>query len=214
MSQTARPQTITLGMSEDDFGPAMRELSEAQRAFVIAYAEQGGVNGAEAARKAGYGNNAMTSAQAAYLMLRKRNILDAIREVADERLRAGAILAASVLVEVADSKFDKNRFKSAVELLNRAGLVVEGVSRVIVEDNRTNAQIERRVVDLANKLGIDPMQLLGRAEATDADYEVIDGSGGMEKTVKAIRARGEAWEDEQLLQDQAELDAMLGLNNG
>jgi len=211
MGQTARTQMITLGMDEDDFGPAMQELSDAQRAFVIAYADQGGINGAEAARKAGYGNNDMAAGRAAYLLLRKKNVLAAIREVAEERIRAGAVLAASVLVEIADSKFDKNRFKASVELLNRAGLIVEGVSRVIVEDHRTNAQIERRVTDLCNKLGIDPLQLLGRREAEEADYEVIDGSGGMEKTVEAIHARGEAWEDDQTRQDQEELDAMLGL---
>jgi hypothetical protein len=39
---------------DNDLGPAMRQLTEKQQRFVVAYLEQPSQNGAEAARKAGY----------------------------------------------------------------------------------------------------------------------------------------------------------------
>jgi phage terminase small subunit len=190
-------------MDEDSLGPSMSALTEPQRAFVMAYAEQGGLNAAEAARRAGYGTNAEAQARVAHKMLKMPRILAAIREVADQRLRSGAVLAASVLVEIAQDKFHRSRYKAAVELLNRAGLVVEGVSRVIVEDHRTNEELERRIVDLSEKIGIDPARLLGRASVMDADFKVVDDDGiegAVAKTVGEI----DDWEDA-----QKEFDAMI-----
>lgn len=182
----------------DEHGPAMLDLTEPQRMFVLHYANTGGQNAAEAARRAGYGNSSESQAVAASKMLRQPRILAALREVADRRLKSGAILAASALVEIASDPLHKERFKAANELLNRAGLVVEGVSRVIVEDHRTVAEIERRVVDLAVRVGIDPAKLLGQSQVIEGDFEELDGA------VEAIHTAGDEWQKE-----QQDFDAIL-----
>ena len=190
-----------IGIDQNDLGPAMRELTLPQQAFVMAYAENGGINAAEAAKRAGYGINGETQANAANRLLKRPDILSALREVADSRLKSGAILAASVLVEILQDKFSKDRYKAAIEVLNRAGLVVEGVSRVIVEDHRTPEEVERRVRDLAERIGIDPDRLLGRSILENVDYTVVDD---IEGTTKNIHDAGDKWEDE-----QQEFDDML-----
>lgn len=182
----------------DEHGPAMLDLTEPQRMFVLHYANTGGVNAAEAARKAGYGNSADSQAVTASRMLRQPRILAALREVADRRLKSGAILAASAIVEIANDPLHRDRFKAATELLNRAGLVVEGISRVIVEDHRTVEEIERRVRDLAVRVGIDPEKLLGQSQIINGDFEELDDA------VEAIHDAGDEWQ-----QEQKDFDAML-----
>lgn len=182
----------------EEHGPAMLALTEPQQSFVLHYCNTGGVNAAEAARRAGYGNTAEAQANIASKMLRQPRILAALREVADRRLKSGAIMAASAIVEIASDPQHRDRFKAANELLNRAGLVVEGVSRVIVEDHRTVEEIERRVTDLAVRLGIDPAKLLGQSQVIEGDFEELDDA------VEAIHEAGDHWQDA-----QREFDAML-----
>ncbi len=194
MNQIARlPEEIP-----DNYGPAMLDLTEPQRQFVLHYLANGGINSAEAARRAGYGNNPDSQAVAASKMLRQPRILAALREVADQRLRSGAVLAASALVEIAGDPLHKERFKAANELLNRAGLVVEGISRVIVEDHRTVEELERRIVSMAERLGIDPARLLGQSTVIEGDFTEL------ESAVEAIHNAGDEWQNE-----QQEFDRML-----
>jgi phage terminase small subunit len=184
---------------DEDLSPALRELTEPQRAFVLAYAQQGGENAAEAARRAGYGNTNADQANIASKLLRSPRILAGLREVADHRLKSGAILAASVLVQIAQDPMNKNQYKAATDLLNRAGLVVESVSRMIVEDHRTPEEIERRIRDLAERLGVDPDKLIGQSTVVDVtDYE------DLEDNVERIRDEGDEWQAA-----QKEFDAML-----
>jgi len=182
----------------EDHGPAMLDLTEPQRMFVLHYMNSGGVNAAEAARKAGYGNSQETQAVSASRMLRQPRILAALREVADHRLKSGAILAASAIVEIANDPMHRDRFKAATELLNRAGLVVETVSRVITEDHRTVEEVERRVRDLAVRVGIDPEKLLGNFKVVDAEVVELD------EAVDVLHQAGDNWQRE-----QQDFDAIL-----
>ena len=182
----------------EEHGPSMLALTEPQRMFVLHYCDTGGINASEAARRAGYGNNKDSQAVTASRMLRQPRILAALREVADRRLKAGAIMAASAIVEIAGDSMHRDRFKAATELLNRAGLVVEGVSRVIVEDHRTVEEIERRIRDLAERLGIDADKMLGQSMVIDGDVTDLDC------VVESIHAAGDDWQAE-----QKEFDAML-----
>lgn len=180
----------------------MTDLTEPQRSFVRHYVDLGGENATEAARRAGYGTNSDTQAVIASNMLTQPRILAALRELADQRLRSGVVIAASVLVEIAKDRFHKERYKAAVELLNRAGLVVEGVSRIIVEDHRTPEEIERRIKSLAEKVGVDWRRLLGTVapEAIDAEFTEVD----LQEKVDEVREEMDQWQ-----KDQAEFDAML-----
>ncbi len=203
MTKLARAPNVIVPFEEDETGPAMKELTVPQRNFVMHYAASGGENATEAARRAGYGTNADTQAVIASNMLRQPRILAALRELADQRLRGGAILAASVLVQIAQNPLHRDQYKAAVELLNRAGLVVEGVSRVIVEDHRTVEEIERRIIDLSDRLGVDYKRLLGTVQAQDVDFTEVD-EGGLEAVVSGIHNAGDEWQD-----GQREFDALL-----
>jgi len=197
---TARPGQIGLLAPDEDLGTAMKELTEPQRRFVTAYVENGGSNEADAAYRAGYGSTPGDCASIANRMLRAPRILTAIREEADKRLKSGAILASSVLVEIASNRMHRDQYKAAVELLNRAGLVVEGVSRVIVEDHRTEEEIVRRIADLADKLGIDPKKLLG-SDVVDAEFTVEPGKN-LTAEVAKIHNAGDEWQAAQVTLDQ------------
>jgi phage terminase small subunit len=181
----ARVSTVPMP-NEADLGDAMLQITEAQRGFVIAFLETGGQEHQRAAWMAGFGNSMEAAAVAASRMMRNPNVLAAIREEADRRLKSGAILGASVLVEIASDTKHKDRFKAGVELLNRSGLIVEQTHRVIHEDHRSDAELERAVVNLAGRLGVDPKMLLGHAAAgavaaVDAEFtEVVTVTNGDE----------------------------------
>lgn len=202
MQKTSRRPQIGLLAPDEDIGPCMRDLTEPQRAFVKNYVANGGSNELDAAFRAGFGETSQSAAGAADRMMKMPRILSAIREEADKRLKSGAVLAASVLVEIASNRMHRDQYKAAVELLNRAGLVVEGVSRVIVEDHRTEEEIVRRITDLSSKLGIDPKKLLGN-DVVDAEFTEVPGTSLSGETEK-IHKKGQDWQDAQIA-----LDAIL-----
>jgi phage terminase small subunit len=160
----------------------MLAITPPQRAFVVALLESGARDNSLAAGIAGYGNTEGTRWNAGHRLSRHPKIQAAIKEEADRRLRAGAILAASALIEIAGNAQHKDRFKASVELLNRAGLLVETQHRVIVEDDRrTTREIEEAIVLMAKRNGLDPATLLGSHARTmvvpdvvDAEYTEVD----------------------------------------
>ena len=134
----------------------MLVLPPRQQIFVKEYVGSGGLKANEAASKAGLGTDAKSSKEEAERLLKIPRILAAIREEADKRLKSGAVLAASVLLEIASNPMHRDQYKASVEILNRSGLIVENVNRVIVEDHRTEEEIVRRITDLSAKLGHFP----------------------------------------------------------
>jgi len=160
-------------VTKETLGPAMYGITPMQRKFVLAYMSQGGVNPWEAVRDAGYKGTVESWRDIAAGLLRDKKILDAFREMADRRLQSGAVLASSVLLEVAGNPLHKDQYKAAVEILDRSGLVVEEVKRVIVEDHRSVEDIERRITQLATRLGLDPKALLP-SNVADAAFTVVD----------------------------------------
>lgn len=164
---------------ESDLGPAMRALSQSQRRFVLALLETGAQDNTVAAGMAGYGGTEGSRKVAAHRLAHNPKVQAAIKEEADRRLRAGALLAASALVEIAGNSMHKDRFKASVELLNRAGLVVRTEHKVIVEDNRLSDEIEQGIIALAQRIGVDPTRLLGSgskaAQKANAKQLAIDG---------------------------------------
>lgn len=172
---------------EEYLGEAMLALTPNQRAFVTALLIFGGVKQTEAALAAGYGGNPRSAAVVACRMMRNPRILAAMREEADRRLRSGALLASSALIEIVGDRAHRDRFKAAVELLNRGGLLVETQHRVIVEnDSRTTEEIKREVEGMLQRLYKDrplPVGLLppiegvvvGRHDALEEDVvEVVN----------------------------------------
>jgi len=177
---TARQSPIELPAVQD-LGPAMRELSEPQRRFVLAMVEMGTDNYTAAARVAGYGGTDGATLVAAHRLSHNPAVQAAIREEADRRLRAGAILAASALIEIVADKSHKDRFKAADRLLERAGMLVENINRTIVEDHRTDKEIEQAIILMARRNGLDPQKLLGRPLAPiEGEFEEVGSAEGIE----------------------------------
>lgn len=176
--------------NDRSFGPAMSACTDQERRFVIALLETGARDATKAAAMAGYGADTYgkgegksqngTSKIAAYRLSHRPRVQAAIREEADKRIRAGAILGASVVMEIAMNPLHKDQYKAAVELMNRSGLIVETKHTVEVTDNRTTNGLLARVHELAARLQLDPRKLLGQAAGTmpvlDAEYEEVEGS--------------------------------------
>lgn len=154
----------------------MRACTEGQRRFVVALLDTGGQNHTKAAELAGYGGTDGSRRVAAYHLARHPNVIAAVREEADRRLRGGAILGASVMIEIASDPMHKDRFKAADRLLGSAGLNLETVSRHIIEDHRSDNELLLAIAAIAKKNGLDPSKLLGRpleTEVVDAEFSEV-----------------------------------------
>lgn len=167
--------TIT---SDAKLGPAMRNLNERQRAFVIAMIEMGGINYTRAAIAAGYGNGNIKSAEVqGHRLAHDETVLNAIHEEAHRRLRSGAIMAVQTLLEVASNPQAENRdrLKAVEMMLNRTGLHAVTEHNVKVEHRDiTDEGMIKRIKLLAEKQGLDPSRLLGNAGVViEAEFKEV-----------------------------------------
>lgn len=156
------------------FGPKMKALRPMEQAYVQALMDTGGKSHAEAARIAGYA--AGSAHVSAHYLDRRPRVIEAIKEEAQRRLNAGAILAASAMVDIAMDPHHKDRFKAADRLLDRGGMIVATKHEVDVRDDRSIAQIEAFITQKAAALGIDPKKLLGSRSsvvALDAEFSEV-----------------------------------------
>lgn len=166
---------------EENLGPAMTALTPLQRAWVRALVDTGG-NATKAAGEAGYGADAATPAQkqnacavAGYANARNPKVQDAIREEAGHRLYSGALIGASVLIEIASDPQHKDRLKAATKLLDHNGYQIIAQQEIKVTHTPDNRETVAKIVEFAQKMGLDPKQLLGQYGVTiDADFKVVD----------------------------------------
>lgn len=164
--------------SDAKLGPAMSNLNERQRAFVVAMVEMGGINFTRAALAAGYGNGKTDAAAVqGNRLAHDENIIAAIHEEAYRRLRSGNIMAVQTLLEIADDHAaeNKDRLKACEMILNRSGIPATTEHLVKVERADMSEEVMiKRIRQLAQKQGIDPVKLLGSAAApVDAEFSVI-----------------------------------------
>ncbi len=172
-------------------GPAMAELPPRQQAWVRRMVETGGTNGLACAMDVGYTGNRKTLSVTAHRLAHDMKILAALKEEADKRIRSGALIGASVLIEIAGDTMHKDRFRAATELLNRAGLQVVTEHKVTVTNSGDEKAMIERIASMASQLGLDSKKLLGgfvEAEFTEvtalpaptADLGSTDGTEGLE----------------------------------
>lgn len=107
----------------EDHGPAMSELNERQRLFVIGVCD--GLSYSEAARQAGYAGEPQTIASTANRLLRSQPIIEAIAEVTKKHIRSLAPKAKAVVTEIMDDKYHKDRLKAAQQVLDRIDPAVQ-----------------------------------------------------------------------------------------
>lgn len=152
----------------------MLALTDIQRRFVEQLIFQGGTNHTRAYMIASGCSEAAANANA-YRVYGNPKVQDAIRAEADRRLRAGALLGASVLIEIAANPMHKDQKAAAVELLNRSGLIVKTLHEVKVDNiHRADPEIVASINKIAAQLGVDAKALLGEKEQIeDAEYEEV-----------------------------------------
>ena len=164
-------------------GPKMQALRPRQRRFVMAIVASGGTNHSAAAVAAGYSGDENTLAVTAHRLMHTPAVMDAIREESEKRLNSSTLLATSVLMEIATDKFNKDRLKAAVEILNRSGFHAKTEHTVHVNDPRTEKELLEKITLLAAQLGLDPKMLIEgpKRTAIDAEFsEVVTGTEGLE----------------------------------
>jgi hypothetical protein len=137
--------------------------TDQQRRFVWAMLCTGG-DGAEAARMAGASDHLDAAKVYACRSMQNPAIVEALREVTTSQFEASALMAAGVLIEIAQDKTKKakDRLNAAEAILNRTGFSPVQTFNVnkTVTDLRGDALLERlRVV--AGVLGVDVGRLIG-----------------------------------------------------
>lgn len=175
-------------------GPALAKLLPQQRAFVRALIATGGGDNTKAARLAGYGGTNPQSAHVqASRLAHNPKVVEAIREEAERTIRASVALGAGVLVEIAKDAMHKDRFKAANALLDRGGMLLVQKSEVLHHHLTDEKSVTERITVLAERLGLDPVLLLGNVGSpvgrlaslsgpvVDAEFtEVSTGAEGLE----------------------------------
>lgn len=163
-------------------GPAYNALTALEQAWLEEFVMNGG-KPTDAAVVAGYGQNSPdprsakdAARRAGYTNTHSEKVLAALSEEAGLRLRSGALLGASVLVEIARDPGHKDRFKAAKELLGHNGFNIITEHKVTVEHTLSDAEKIQKVVEMAGRLGMDPQRLLGKyGYVVDAEFKLIAG---------------------------------------
>lgn len=172
------PDKVWIPDSRKFDGRAMSALPAGQRAFVIELLKQGAKKNAarKAALACGY------SERYGVDLMRDEAILTAIREEATKRLAGAALVGVNVMLEIAQDKDHRDRFKAAKELAAINGFTAE--QRIVVEhvDRETKAQISQ-IRAMAKELGLEAAQLIAAAgikdsDVVDAEFVEVEDDGG------------------------------------
>lgn len=151
----------------------MAGLSEQHRAFVLRLMELGPTKRA-AAKAAG---DVGFHTQHGYVLMRDDRVLAAIREEATKHLAGAALIGVKVMVEIAQDKDHKDRYKAAKDLAAINGFTAE--QRIVVEHiSPDNKGMIAEIRSMAAQLGLDPKQLISATGfIEDAEFtEVGDES--------------------------------------
>lgn len=158
-----------------DDGPALSCLNPQERAFLLALVMAGGSPNQvlNCARAAGYADP-----KYGWVLMRKQKIIDALQEEAGKRLVSGALLGASVLMEIAGNPIHKDQYKAAKELLAHAGYMPVSKQEITVKHLEPDKrQLVADIAAFARQMGMDPQKLLGSVGVTtDAEFTEVKES--------------------------------------
>ena len=131
------------------------KLTEQQTEFVVQYLNSG-ADRRKAALAAGYSKKGLD--QCAYRLLRNPKIQAAIRDEAENHLNTHVALASATLVDLCkNAKSGAVRLQAAQALLDRGGLplIRQSEHRHVIEDTRTDKELQDHVKQLMGELGLD-----------------------------------------------------------
>ncbi len=150
-------------------GRVMAGLSDQYHAFVLRLMELGPTKkaAAKAAKDVGY------HPDYGYQLMRDDRVLGAIREESTKQLAAGALLGVKVMIEIAQDKEHKDRYRAAKDLAAINGFTAE--QRIVVEhiSHDSKEQI-RQIRAMAIQLGLDPKQLIAGAGIIEAEFTEVE----------------------------------------
>lgn len=180
MSSTNTGGIPALRIDAGQLGPAMKALpTDRMRAFVMALLSLGNNDNTAAANAAGYSAESQNGLRVtAHRLAHDERILAAVQEEARRRIRSGAIMASSHLLNIADNPSHKDQLKAIDMLLNRAGLHATSEHKVTVEHVDANEkEALARINAKMTALGFDDDQkkkMLGSYGITDVEFvEVV-----------------------------------------
>ncbi len=142
-------------------GQAMLALNESQRAFVLELLDQADTNYTRAYMIAFPDASRLTAKANGHKLAHDPRVLEALHEEAGNRLRASAVMGASVLRQIANDPTHKDQLKAATTLLNRIGLHERTEHKVTVERPTDDVEIIQRIVDLGKSLGLSDETIKG-----------------------------------------------------
>lgn len=151
----------------DIYGPAMERLSALQKRFVLALLDQGGrPNYAKAAREAGYADSTEAAKVRGHEQAHNTKVIAALHEEAAKRFRVLGWIGVRGLAAIAANKKHPDHFKANKELADRFGFSAVTEHKVTVEKtDLTGTALMARIIEVAGKLGVDPVVLLGENAA-------------------------------------------------
>ena len=158
--------------TEEILGPAMQALTEKQRLFVRAIYATPDWNATEAAAQAGYGSGDRATLRAhGYNIKNNPRVIEAMREYGGQQLKVGGLIAIRQMVDLALNSMDeKIRLAASKAIADRSGF------HAMFEQKITHAVDDRTMVErakaLAERLGIDPLKLLGE-NTTEAEFSEV-----------------------------------------
>ena len=153
----------------DDLGPAMKALTELQRAFCMEYAASPTGNASEAARRAGYSSTNM--AGAAHNLIHNPKIQAGIKELVVGGFAAELPKVAETLKDIAFNPQHRDQVKAIGMVLQRGGLPEISERTLNVNVTISNAEKIAEIRQLAEEMEMDAEKLLGNV--TDAEFEEL-----------------------------------------
>lgn len=171
-----RNTIVVIDTDRGKLGPCMLALTEKQRKFVWAMLDSGSANYTKCAAAAGYSTESMNSLRVtAHTLAHDERIQAAIQEEARKRMTAGAIMATSHLVTIADSPGHKDQLRAIQMLLDRSGLHSVTEQKVSVTHSADKDTLLREIAAMAREQGLDPQKLLkGYGVVVDAEFNEVE----------------------------------------
>lgn len=181
----------------ENMGPAMKALTEKQRAFVVAYFHTGSRMKATAA--AGYAMGTPDSSQGrvmAWQVWHSAKVQAAIKEFASENVLSTLVpMAMKAWEEIIDDPSHKDRAKAVGMVLDRTGMHAKMETVHTVTENREERVL--KIIRICKELGMDPKKFIGGAsDFVDADFEVVQREEAKLVDISPVFASAEASDPE------------------